>query len=190
MMLFGSSVLEFPGAGALGVLSMAAIACIGWGDQAKEPIDQCCGYLWDIFQPLLFGLIGAEVKIDYLEKSLIGKAVAVLAIGLILRCTCTFIMVLGNGYNIKEKMFCVVTWLPKATVQAAVGSICLDTAQKWDTDDAAAKDNAIMYGKWILTIAVLSIILTAPAGAILISLLGPRWLKQSKNVKGERDGEA
>jgi len=187
MLMFGSNLIGFGGAGALGVLTMAATACMGWGDKAKEPIDGVCGILWDVFQPLLFGLIGAEVKIAYLEKELIGKAMAVLAIGLILRCTATYIMVLGNGYNVKEKLFCVVTWLPKATVQAAVGAICLDNASKWVTDDADAKAAAMDYGKQILTIAVLAILLTAPLGAILISLLGPRWLKQSQNVEKKAD---
>lgn len=180
-LLFGSGHVEFPGAGALGVLCMGATAAYGWGDKGKGPVEYVMGVLWTIFQPLLFGLIGAEVSVADLDKNLIGSGLATLAIGLVIRCAVTFVVVLGNNLNLKERLFCVLSWLPKATVQAAIGSLSWDTAIKMK-----AGKKAIHSGRQILTIAVLVILITAPIGAIGISLTGPRWLK--KESKKTEDG--
>ena len=174
MLLFGSSHLEFPGAGALSVLCLGATAGYGWGDKGKEPVEKVMSILWTIFQPLLFGLIGAEVSIQYLDKSLVGKGIATLFIGLIIRCIVTFFAVSGCDLNVKEKLFCVISWLPKATVQAAIGSIPLDTARRLHFEGKEEEKVGIQ----IVTIAVLVILITAPLGAIGISLSGPKWLKK------------
>merc|ERR1712168_387514 len=113
MFLFGSALLEFPGAGALGVLCMGATAGYGWGDAGKQPVENVMGILWTLFQPLLFGLIGAEVKIEYLDKNLVASGIGTLAVGLVVRCCVTYLVVLGNNLNVKEKLFCVISWLPK-----------------------------------------------------------------------------
>ena len=186
MYLFGSGLLEFPGAGALSVLCMGATAGYGWGEAGKQPVEHVMGVLWTLFQPMLFGLIGAEVKISYLDRNLVASGVATLAVGLVVRCAVTYIVVLGNNLNLKEKLFCVISWLPKATVQAAIGSLCLDTARNWDTTNVKEKANALQYGRQILTIAVLVILITAPIGAIGISVAGPRWLKKADDVNDER----
>ena len=57
-----------------------------------------------------------------------GKALATLVIGLIMRVLCTYSLVFGSNFTVKEKIFISVAWLPKATVQAAIGSVALDTA--------------------------------------------------------------
>jgi len=175
--LFGSNEIKFPGAGALGVLALAATASYGWGETAKQPVEKVFGVLWTIFQPLLFGLIGAEVGIEYLDGNLVGKAIGTLVIGLILRTIVTYIAVLGNNMSLKERFFCTIAWLPKATVQAAIGSIPLDRARALGFQGKQEEEVGIQ----ILTIAVIAILITAPIGAIGISLTGPRWLKKVEN---------
>jgi solute carrier family 9B (sodium/hydrogen exchanger), member 1/2 len=75
------------------------------------------GHVWTIFQPLLFGLIGAEVRLELIELSAAGMGLAVLGIGLLFRIAATFFVVFRMGLTLKEKLFVTVAWIPKATVQ-------------------------------------------------------------------------
>lgn len=72
-------------------------------------------------------------------------------------------------------MFIALAWMPKATVQAAIGSSALDMA-RLRKDDQLQK-----YGMDVLTVAVLAILLTAPVGALLIGLAGPYLLQKPKS---------
>jgi len=121
----------------------------------------------------MFGLIGAEISIDNMDANTMGNGIAVLTTCLILRLVGTFCAVSFAGFNMKEKIFLCLAWLPKATVQAAIGSIALDTARSRNTNPAI-----IRIGEQILTIAVLSILLTAPLGATAIGLSGPKLLQK------------
>ena len=62
------------------------------------------GILWTLFQPMLFGLIGAEVKVSYLDKNLVASGIGTLCVGLVVRCLMTYVVVMGNGLNVKEKV--------------------------------------------------------------------------------------
>jgi len=80
----------------------------------------------------------------------------------------------------RDRIFIALAWMPKATVQAALGSVPLDLAKATlnREDDPAKYDAYVEYGTDILTTAVFSILLTAPVGLIVIQKLGPRWLEQ------------
>lgn len=179
--VFGSDLAGFPGAGALGCLTVAFLAGHGW-KVAKQPVERDIGYLWLLFQPLLFGLIGAEISLKDLDPSTLGLGLLTLCIGLIVRTFVSALAVTRAGLNMKEKIFVAVAWLPKATVQAAIGSVALDKVKGLD-------DDLESYAIQILTIAVLSILITAPLGAILIALLGPRLLQMCKQEKGTTSTE-
>ncbi|XP_035227498.1 sodium/hydrogen exchanger 9B2-like, partial [Stegodyphus dumicola] len=100
-----------------------------------------------------------------------------LCIGLLFRIATAALVTFGADLNIKEKFFVAFAWLPKATVQAAIGPQALDYVlinNKGPEMEEMAKK--------ILTVAVLSIILTAPIGAALISILGPILLTKGKKV--------
>ena len=73
--------------------------------------------------------------------------------------------------------FIALSWLPKATVQAALASVPLELIEEYKKDDA----DYLGWGEDIVTVAVVSIILTAPAGVFIINNLGPRWLTNDKN---------
>lgn len=94
-------------------------------------------------------------------------------------------MVCFAGFNIKEKIFISFAWLPKATVQAAIGSVALDTARSHGEKELEG------YGMDVLTVAFLAILITAPIGGLLIGLLGPRLLEKAeqKNKDEEDQGE-
>ncbi|XP_012692520.1 sodium/hydrogen exchanger 9B2 [Clupea harengus] len=172
--VFGSNVAGFPGSGGLCTLVLAFVAGVGWGD-TKAPVEEIVGRAWDIFQPLLFGLIGTEITFSTLDGHRVGLGIAALMIALAVRLLFTFVMVMCAGFNFKEKIFIALAWMPKATVQAAIGSTALDMARK--KQDAELES----YGMDVLTVAVLSILLTAPIGALLIGLCGPFLLQKPKN---------
>ncbi|XP_029106005.1 sodium/hydrogen exchanger 9B2-like [Scleropages formosus] len=169
--VFASRVAGFSGAGGLCTLVMAFLAGLSW-KQSKVPVAAVVGRIWDVFQPLLFGLIGAEITISALDPSTVGLGLAVLGIGLLVRVLITFTMVLFAGFNFKEKVFIALAWIPKATVQAAIGSTALDMARR--QGDAVLEK----YGMDVLTVAVLAILVTAPIGALSIGLAGPRLLQK------------
>ncbi|XP_029917393.1 sodium/hydrogen exchanger 9B2 isoform X2 [Myripristis murdjan] len=173
--VFGSGVAGFPGSGGLCTLVLAFLAGLGWGTD-KERVEEVVGMAWDVFQPLLFGLIGAEIRISQLEGQTVGLGVASLFIALVVRVLFTFVCVLCAGFNFKEKVFIALAWMPKATVQAAIGSTALDMARtKGDVD-------LQKYGMDVLTVAVLAILITAPIGALVIGLSGPRLLQKPKSA--------
>ncbi|KAG8005885.1 Sodium/hydrogen exchanger 9B2 [Nibea albiflora] len=177
--VFFSHVIGFAGAGGLSTLVLAFLAALGWKTN-KAPVAAMVGRSWDVFQPLLFGLIGAEITIANLSPSTVGLGLACISIGLVIRLLITFLLVHFGGFNLKEKFFISVAWLPKATVQAAIGSKALDMAR--EEGDA----NLIKFGLDVLTLAVLAILTTAPIGALGIGLAGPRLL--ARQVKDEEGG--
>jgi NhaP-type Na+/H+ or K+/H+ antiporter len=110
-------------------------------------------------------LVGAQVNISVAWKA--GAAgLAVIFIGLVARSIGTYVSILGTDYNWKERLFCVVAYVPKATVQAAIGAVPLEAG--------------VAGGEVILAVAVLSILVTAPLGAIGIMLLGEPILEEEK----------
>lgn len=118
--------------------------------------------LWVFAELLLFVLVGATVDLSVLGK--IGLLAIALVFGaLIMRSIAVFIATSNASLTPKEQLFCAVSYLPKATVQAAIGAIPLSMG--------------IRNGEIMLAIAVLAIILTAPLGAIGINYGQKRWLE-------------
>nr|XP_017503020.2 sodium/hydrogen exchanger 9B2 isoform X3 [Manis javanica] len=152
-------------------------------DQQKE-VEKIVAVAWDIFQPLLFGLIGAEVSIASLRPETVGLCIATLSTAVLIRILTTFLMVCFAGFNMKEKIFISFAWLPKATVQAAIGSVALDTAR------SHGEKQLEEYGMDVLTVAFLAILITAPVGSLLIGLLGPRLLQKAEYQNKEVQEEA
>ncbi|KAK7929220.1 hypothetical protein WMY93_005615 [Mugilogobius chulae] len=172
--VFGSAVAGFPGSGGLCTLVLAFLAGIGWG-AGKAHVENVVSWVWEVFQPLLFGLIGAEIRVAALEGHAVGLGIASLLIALLVRVLFTFVCVLCAGFNLREKVFIALAWMPKATVQAAIGSTALDMARTNKNTELEK------YGMDVLTVAVLAILLTAPIGALIIGLSGPRLLQKPKN---------
>ena len=117
--------------------------------------------LWSVFEIFLFVLVGAMVNISYAFKA--GINVILIIIGsLLFRMIGVFICLLTTKFNRKEKIFCFIAYMPKATVQAAIGAIPLSIG--------------LSCGDLALTIAVCSILLSAPVGAYLIDNLYDKLL--------------
>jgi NhaP-type Na+/H+ or K+/H+ antiporter len=127
--------------------------------------------VWIFAEILLFVLVGAQVNITVAWHAGLPGAVLIF-IALICRGIGTYLSVMGTDLNFRERLFCVIAYIPKATVQAAIGAVPLEAG--------------VQSGDIILAVAVLSILLTAPLGAVGIQVAGERWLAQeSKGRRGK-----
>lgn len=153
-----------PISGLLAVIAMASSYKIKADDGVVERLSEKFAKLWIFAEILLFVLVGAEVDIKYMTGiGFIG--IALIFLGLLIRSIGVFISVAGSKLNKNEKIFTILAYTPKATVQAAIGSVALA--------------NGIGSGMAILSIAVLGIIITAPLGAILIDKTYKKLLKKA-----------
>ena len=140
--------------------SLIAVMFIGIGLQKKREavakrLSVKYGKLWVAAEVFLFGLVGATVNIEYLGK--VGAKAFVVIIGaLIFRMFGVFVCLLGTSLKRKERLFAMMAYTPKATVQAAIGGIPLALG--------------LACGDTVLTVAVLAIVFTAPLGAFAIDL--------------------
>ena len=107
--------------------------------------------------------MGAQVNIHVAVKSG-ALGLIILSLGLVARSTVVLVSLMGTDLSAKERLFCVISYIPKATVQAAMGAVPLAAGVK--------------SGELILAIAVLSIIITAPLGAIGIKTAGEKLLPE------------
>ena len=147
--------------------ALIAIMFIGIGLQKRDDVAKRLsvkyGKLWVAAEVFLFVLVGATVNIGYLGK--VGVSALVLIVGAVLfRMLGVFVCLLGTGLKGSERLFAMLAYTPKATVQAAIGGIPLALG--------------LSCGETVLTVAVLAIVLTAPLGAFGMDLTYQRLLKQ------------
>ncbi|XP_063520003.1 sodium/hydrogen exchanger 9B1 isoform X2 [Pongo pygmaeus] len=114
--VLGSQRIGLHGSGGLFTLVLSFIAGTKWS-QEKMKVQKIITNVWDIFQPLLFGLVGAEVSVSSLESNIVGISVATLSLALCVRILTTYLLMCFAGFSFKEKIFIALAWMPKATVQ-------------------------------------------------------------------------
>ena len=144
-----------PVSGLLAVMSMAIVLAGRSVPQVTKRLQEKYGKLWLAAEVILFVLVGAAVDIRYTVEAGAG-AVLMIAAGLLFRSAGVWICMLGTKLDRKERLYCVIAYLPKATVQAAIGSVPLALG--------------LPCGNIVLSVAVLSILITAPLGAIGMDL--------------------
>ncbi|XP_015364906.1 PREDICTED: mitochondrial sodium/hydrogen exchanger 9B2-like [Diuraphis noxia] len=197
----GSQWCGYPGAGPLACIISAFVAGTGWrkrsaehkrnnppvsvdgvdrgngeekGEDDELSVVQVFEYAWTGLQPVLFAFIGTDLKFELLKRGdMIFLGLIVLAFGLMIRLIVTTCSVVGSGFSRKEILFVNIAWLPKATVQAALAPVALDIARNLGTEED------VECATRLVTIAVISILLTAPVGAFGIQLFGPKLLPRN-----------
>ncbi|KAL3283132.1 hypothetical protein HHI36_006288 [Cryptolaemus montrouzieri] len=178
--VFGSDHIGYGGAGPLGCVSAAFMSIYFWSNQGWEiednPAATAFEIFWMIFEPILFGVTGTQIKINELNPEDVYLCIGVLILGILVRIFGTILIGVGCKLNMKEKVFVSLSWMSKATVQAALGPVALGIVE----ESSNPNENDVAYAKKVLMVCVLSILLTAPTGAILISLSGPRLLTKTK----------
>ena len=137
--------------GLLAVVSMACVLKMRCVPGVAKRLSEKFGKLWLAAEVLLFVLVGAAVDIRYTLAAGI-PAVAMILLALVFRAVGVCLCMAGTALNRKERLFCVIAYLPKATVQAAIGSVPLAMG--------------LPCGQIVLSVAVLAILITAPLGAI------------------------
>lgn len=150
-----------------GILAVTAMACaihLRCPRPVADRLSQKFGKLWLAAEVILFVLVGAAVDIRYTLEAGVG-AVGIIFAALAIRAIGVLAATAGTALNRKEKLFCVIAYLPKATVQAAIGSVPLALG--------------LPCGKLVLSVAVLAILLTAPLGAFGMDATYQKLLEKS-----------
>lgn len=147
--------------------SLISIIILGMFIYAKnntkvEDVKKDYNFLWYFFEIILFVLVGACVDLNVAFEYAI-QAIVLITIILIARSIGVYLCLIKTNLNKNEKIFCIISYLPKATVQASIGAIPLSMN--------------LASGSIILSIAVMSIIITAPLGALLIDNFSNKLLK-------------
>ena len=133
--------------------------------------------IWYLAEIFLFILVGAGIKIEYAGKYFL-PALLLLLISLVFRSLAVTGCLVKTKLNWKERGFVVISYLPKATVQAAIGGGLLDFGNQLLASGAANAESVIAAGTIILSVSVLAILITAPFAAISRNLLYPHRLKR------------
>lgn len=154
-----------PVSGLLAVMSMACVLQIKSTDKVSKRLSEKFGKLWIAAEVILFVLVGAAVNISYTFKAGL-VSIGLIFIALVFRSAGVLICMIGTKLKFKERLFCVIAYLPKATVQAAIGAVPLSLG--------------LPCGNIVLSIAVLSIIITAPLGAFGMDISYKRLLEKSE----------
>lgn len=151
--------------GLLAVVSMACVLKMKCTSFVSKRLSEKFGKLWFAAEVILFVLVGAAVDIRYtLDAGL--AAVAMIFAALIFRSFGVWLCTVKTSLTLKERAFCVIAYLPKATVQAAIGSVPFAAG--------------LPCGKIVLSVAVMAIIITAPLGAFGMDLTYKKFLTREK----------
>ena len=151
--------------GLLAIISMAIVLAMRSVPEVTKRLKEKFGKLWLAAEVILFVLVGSAVDIRYTLEAGLG-AVLMIFLGLIFRSVGVWLCMPRTNLNRKERLYCVIAYLPKATVQAAIGSVPLSLG--------------LPCGKMVLSVAVLSILITAPLGAIAMDASYQRLLEKQK----------
>ena len=168
LLLSLEKILPFPFSGLLSVVSMALAYKNKTILSVSQRLAQKFNKLWIAAEIILFVLVGATVNISYAFQAGFS-AILMIVVGLCIRAIGVLLSLIGTPLNAKEKLFCVIAYLPKATVQAAIGSVPLAMG--------------LPCGELVLTVAVLSILLTAPLGAVGIDYSYKKILEKETIIK-------
>ena len=149
--------------GLLAVMSMGMVIAARSVPEVTERLREKYGKLWLAAEVVLFVLVGAAVDIGKTFEAGAG-AVLMIFTALLFRCVGVTLCLIGTKLNVKERLYCVIAYIPKATVQAAIGAVPLSMG--------------LPCGNVVLSVAVLSIVITAPLGAIGMDLSYKKLLKK------------
>ena len=169
LLLLGISIIYFEIGEHFGIAALLGIMTIGLvilekRESAANKFSVKLAKIWVFAQIILFTLVGAKVDIGVaIQAGTVG--IVIIVVGLMARSIGVFLATIRTKLNIKERIFCIIAYMPKATVQAAIGAIPLALG--------------VGAGETILAVSVLAILITAPLGAIGIKYGAPILLKKT-----------
>lgn len=153
--------------GLLAVVSMACVLKIKCPKSVSGRLSEKFGKLWIAAEVVLFVLVGAAVDIRYTATAG-AAAILMILLALVFRTAGVLVCMAGTALDKKERVFTVIAYLPKATVQAAIGSVPMAMG--------------LACGQIVLSVAVLAILITAPLGAIGMDMTYKKLLKKQEKI--------
>lgn len=152
--------------------ALIAVMCLGMAIRMKKEdlakrLSQTYDQLWVGAEIFLFVLVGASVQIESVKSAGL-KSIALIFGVLLFRMIGVYLCVLGTKLNAKERLFCMLAYIPKATVQAAIGEVPLAMG--------------LVCGNMVLTVSVISILITAPLGAFFIDWTYKKCLHKNETI--------
>lgn len=153
--------------------ALIAVMCLGMAVRMKKEdlakrLSQTYDKLWVGAEIFLFVLVGASVQIESAKSAGLKSIVLIFGV-LLFRMIGVYLCVLGTKLNAKERLFCMLAYIPKATVQAAIGGVPLAMG--------------LACGNMVLTVSVISILITAPLGAFFIDWTYKKCLHENETIK-------
>ncbi|MCM1131479.1 MAG: cation:proton antiporter [Roseburia sp.] len=148
----------------LGIIVVGILILMKNKETAKE-VQKNYNALWNVFEILLFVLVGCAVDMHYAFSKEGGILLGIIILSLCFRGIGVLACLIATKYTLKEKIFILLSYLPKATVQASIGGIALS--------------EGLACGTIVITAAVISILVTAPIGALLMDYSYPKLLEIS-----------
>jgi NhaP-type Na+/H+ or K+/H+ antiporter len=185
--MFGMKILGYSESGAMGSMISGIISSYCWSNnypcnaltrcgtanETVHNVQRQISIFWDIaIEPLLFGSIGCALDLNLIPSDSLIKGVCIVCVGLAFRLGGAYLATSNGGLTPKERLFIAISWLPKATVQAALCTFPLIRVQHTLSPEQHDYQKYIDWAEQILSTAILSICITAPLGVILIKYLG------------------
>ena len=152
----------------IGVMVMGFVISNYCEEELGTSLKQTLGKVWQVGQIYLFTLVGTAINPTLIGNLLIPGTLAIMS-ALVIRSIGTWISLLGTDLTYKERLFCVIAYLPKATVQSAKAGVPLQMG--------------VVGGELIQAVAILSVLITAPIGAIGIKLTAIPLLEPESQLK-------
>ena len=156
-----------PLSGILAIVVMSIIIKLKSISFVSRRLSEKFGKLWLATELILFVLVGAAVDINYTLHAGINTVLVIL-IALLFRSIGVYLSVMGTSLSLHERLFCIISYLPKATVQAAIGSVPLGLG--------------LPSGQIILSVAIVAILITAPLGDLGIQASYQHLLQKEKDL--------
>lgn len=138
--------------------------------------------IWVVAEMFLFFLVGASIEIEYASKYIL-PALVLIGLSLLARSLMVYGCLVKTKLNQKERLFTVISYLPKATVQASIGGGLLDLGYQLLASSTQNAELVIAAGTIVLSVSVLSILITAPLSALIMNLSYKKLLSDDSPIE-------
>lgn len=162
----------------LSIITLALVLHKRNPEQASN-LKSAANQVWALAEVFLFVLVGSSIKVDYALRYFL-PAFLLLLCSLLCRSIAVSSCLIRTNFDLKERSFVILSYLPKATVQAAIGGGLLDLGNSLLSQGASNAASVIAAGEIVLSVSVLAILLSAPLSAILMNALYPKLLKKEE----------
>ncbi|XP_073988272.1 sodium/hydrogen exchanger 9B2-like isoform X2 [Rhodnius prolixus] len=180
---FGLKEIGFPSGGPLSCFVAGATSTFCWKTQgwsaSYNPVLKFESKLWNLLmEPLLFGLVGTEIDLTITDISEVFAAIGIFLIIILLRAIFGFFILTGENFELKEKLFVILSWMPKGTVQAALSPQPLDMLRT----SSVTEEEDLKRAEIIVRVSVLAVIFFTTLFSLVIKFTNKKLLSKNENA--------